>query len=73
MIGICILIWIISIFLFVVVMIRKNIKPNFWSWLFTLLPIVNTWIVIKYFRINIGIDGFKKKFWQELEGKELWQ
>lgn len=68
MISICILVWIISILLAIAVMIRKNIEPNFWSWLFVLLPIVNTFIAIKYFRVNIGIDGFKR-FWQELEGE----
>lgn len=72
MIIICILIstsvWIMSFLLSVVVMVRKDITPNFWSILFILLPIVNTWIIIKYYRIDIDIDGFKI-FWQQLKSE----
>lgn len=63
---ICFSVWAISIVLSVVVMFKKNIEPSFWSVLAVLCPIVNTLIVIVYFRPNL--KGFNE-FWKELNEK----
>ena len=69
MIGFCvsvlIIIWIISVLLSIQVMSNKGVDPSFWAFVFVLSPILNTFVAIKYFRINL--DDFKK-FWKQLNG-----
>jgi len=60
------LIWIVSFSLSISVMIKKGIEPNFWGFVFVLLPIVNTYVAIRYFRVHIS--GFSE-FWKQLNEK----
>ena len=70
MIGFCIsffiLIWIVSAILSTAVVINKGIEPSFWGFVFVLSPIVNSYIAIRYFRVDMS--GFSE-FWKELNEK----
>lgn len=63
MIGIFCLIWLVSTVLAISVAIQKDIKPSFWAYVFILAPIVNSYIAIIYFRVDIS--GFSE-FWKKL-------
>ena len=64
MIGFFILVWVVSSMLSTCVVVKKGIEPCFWGFFFVLLPIVNTYIAIVYFRVDTsGI----KEFWKQLK------
>ena len=60
------LIWLASLAPATIVMTKKGIEPSFWSILFVMLPIVNTYIAIRYFRVDTS--GFRD-FWKKLNDK----
>jgi len=62
MIEICLLIWFVSVLLATCVMERKHIDVGFWPVMFVILPIVNTIIVVLYYRVDIsGLKEFLKQ------------
>lgn len=65
MIALIYLIWFVSAVLATNVAIKKGVKPSFWAYVFIFAPIVNTYIAIRYFRVDTS--GFSK-FWKKLSG-----
>ena len=60
------LFWLANVMQALNVMVKKGIEPSFWSVLFVILPIVNTYITIRYFRVDTsGFCGFRD-FWKKL-------
>jgi hypothetical protein len=66
MIELFCLIWIVSSILATIAAIKKGIEPSFWGFLFVISPIINTYIAIRYFRVDMS--GFSE-FWKQLNEK----
>ena len=66
LIALLIIVYIISISSLAELYINKNIDPSFWSIILLLLPIVNTYIAIKFGGMKLSIKSFKE-FLKELK------